>query len=41
MTTKPSPFIWHDLITTDVEAAKAFYAQVIGWNMQSFPGNDD
>ncbi len=40
MSTKPAPFVWHDLITTDVKAAKAFYAQVIGWNMQSFPGND-
>jgi hypothetical protein len=41
MTTRPAPFVWHDLITTDVEAAKAFYAQVIGWNMQSFPGSED
>lgn len=32
----PAPFVWHDLITTDVEAAKTFYASVIGWNMQSF-----
>jgi len=32
----PCPFVWHDLITTDVEAAKTFYAQVIGWNMQTF-----
>ena len=41
MTNKPVPFVWHDLVTTDVEAAKVFYAQVIGWSMQSFPGNDD
>ena len=41
MTNKPVRFVWHDLVTTDVEAAKVFYAQVIGWNMQSFPGNDD
>lgn len=41
MTSKPAPFIWHDLITTDVEAAKAFYAKVIGWSMQSFPEHDD
>ena len=32
------PFVWHDLITTDTVAAKAFYAQVFGWNMQAFPG---
>ena len=41
MTPQPAPFVWHDLMTTDVNAAKAFYAKVIGWNMQSFPGNDD
>jgi len=41
MSSKPCPFIWHDLITTDVAAAKAFYAKVIGWNMKSFsPGAD-
>lgn len=33
-------FIWHDLITTNVEGAKAFYAKVIGWNMQPHPGQD-
>jgi uncharacterized protein len=26
-----NPFIWHDLMTSDVEAAKAFYAAVVGW----------
>ena len=41
MQTKPAPMVWHDLMTTDVKAAKAFYSEVIGWNMQSFPGNDD
>ena len=28
-------FIWHDLMTTDVEAAKKFYAAVIGWTYDS------
>ena len=37
----PSPFVWHDLMTTDVNAAKTFYAKVIGWNMQAFPGSND
>jgi len=23
--------VWHDLLTTDVEAAKAFYCAVFGW----------
>lgn len=26
-----NPFVWHDLMTTDVEAAKAFYRSVVGW----------
>lgn len=39
MSTAACPFIWHDLMTTDVEAAKAFYAQVIGWNLQPFGGD--
>ena len=37
----PAPFVWHDLMTTDVHAAKAFYAEVIGWSMQAFPGSND
>jgi uncharacterized protein len=41
MNTRPAPFVWHDLMTTDVAAAKAFYAQVIGWAMQEFPGGSD
>jgi predicted enzyme related to lactoylglutathione lyase len=31
-------FVWHDLQTTDVEAAAAFYASVIGWGRQSGGG---
>jgi predicted enzyme related to lactoylglutathione lyase len=27
-------FIWYELMTTDVEAAKAFYAEVVGWGTQ-------
>jgi predicted enzyme related to lactoylglutathione lyase len=41
MNNKPCAFIWHDLITTDVAGAKAFYAKVIGWNMKSFSPSDD
>ena len=29
-----NPFIWHDLMTTDVEGAKAFYGKVVGWTYQ-------
>src|SRR3982751_5847494 len=28
-------FIWYELMTTDVDAAKAFYDAVIGWNIES------
>jgi predicted enzyme related to lactoylglutathione lyase len=33
-------FIWYQLLTTDVEAAKAFYAEVVGWGTRdaSAPG---
>jgi uncharacterized protein len=33
-------FVWYELMTTDMEAAKAFYAKVVGWGMQdaSMPG---
>ena len=24
-------FVWYELMTSDVEAAKAFYAEVVGW----------
>lgn len=38
-----STFVWFDLVTTDVDAAKAFYTDVVGWTVQSFgadPGRD-
>ncbi len=31
---KVSKFVWHDLVTTDIDAAEAFYAEVIGWQMK-------
>jgi uncharacterized protein len=33
-------FVWYELMTTDVEAAKAFYAAVMGWGARdvSMPG---
>lgn len=34
-------FCWHGLISTDVEKSKAFYAEVIGWKVQTAAmGND-
>ncbi|THD70276.1 MAG: VOC family protein [Bradyrhizobium sp.] len=36
----PGPFVWYELITTDMAAAKAFYSEVVGWGVQdaSTPG---
>jgi uncharacterized protein len=30
-----NPFIWHDLMTSDVEAAKKFYGTVVGWTFNA------
>ncbi len=35
MTQAQNPFIWHDLMTNDVEAAKAFYGAVVGWTFST------
>lgn len=34
-------FVWYELMTTNVDAAKAFYADVVGWGAQriSLPGS--
>lgn len=38
MTTTPkSEFIWHELVTIDVQAALAFYGHVVGWTWQAIP----
>src|SRR5262245_11628312 len=32
--TNPNPrFIWYELMTSDQDAAEAFYRAVVGWNM--------
>ena len=33
-------FVWYELMTTDMAAAKAFYAKVVGWGTEdaSMPG---
>jgi hypothetical protein len=33
-------FVWYELITTDLAAAGAFYAQVVGWSVQDQSGAD-
>jgi uncharacterized protein len=30
-------FVWYELMSSDVAAAKAFYAKVVGWNTQDMP----
>lgn len=34
MSNSPNPFVWYELVTTDREAAEAFYRAVIGWTSQ-------
>jgi predicted enzyme related to lactoylglutathione lyase len=35
-------FVWHDLMTSDIEAAKAFYGAVVGWtSTHAGPGMND
>ena len=41
MSTTPSylgRFVWHDLMTTDLPAAKAFYTSVAGWGTEVWEG---
>ena len=39
MATTTNRFFWYELMTSDHEAAQAFYAKVVGWTMKSFPAN--
>lgn len=34
-------FLWYELLTSDVEGAKAFYSRVMGWGTQPFEGSPD
>jgi predicted enzyme related to lactoylglutathione lyase len=34
-------FIWHELMTDDPEAARAFYGKVVGWETRGFEGQQD
>jgi predicted enzyme related to lactoylglutathione lyase len=33
-------FYWNELLTRDVEKAKKFYGDTIGWTFEAMPGND-
>jgi predicted enzyme related to lactoylglutathione lyase len=35
-----SNFIWYELMTSDLDAAESFYKEVVGWNLEPFPGSD-
>lgn len=37
--TEPCEFVWYELLTPDADAAKAFYAKVVGWSVVD-PGMD-
>ncbi|MBX3575806.1 MAG: VOC family protein [Rhizobiaceae bacterium] len=34
----PQSFFWHELMTSDPKGAEAFYAKVVGWRPEAFPG---
>jgi predicted enzyme related to lactoylglutathione lyase len=34
-------FVWHELLTSDPEAAQAFYKPLIGWDTSAFEGADE
>jgi predicted enzyme related to lactoylglutathione lyase len=36
MATSPQTFVWYELMTTDVDAAEAFYRAVVGWTPQKW-----
>ncbi|MDI6026477.1 VOC family protein [Corticibacterium sp. UT-5YL-CI-8] len=40
MTSTQSKFFWYELMTSDVDAAEAFYKAVVGWQTEPFPASD-
>jgi predicted enzyme related to lactoylglutathione lyase len=30
-------FVWHELMTTDLQAAAAFYSKVLPWKTSGYP----
>ncbi len=39
MPKSPTSFFWYELMTTDIDAASAFYTAVVGWKPQDFAGS--
>ena len=40
MANSPNPFVWYELMTTDADAAKAFYGAALGWDAQEWGGKE-
>lgn len=38
MPTPPAKFVWYELMTTDLDAASAFYGSVVGWTSERWSG---
>jgi predicted enzyme related to lactoylglutathione lyase len=36
----PGKFVWFELVSADAKKAQRFYAEVLGWNTQTFPMGD-
>jgi predicted enzyme related to lactoylglutathione lyase len=34
-------FVWYELVTSDIDAALAFYRPLLGWESQDFPGSGE
>lgn len=34
----PNNFVWYELMTSDLDAAEAFYKTVVGWNAEAWDG---
>ena len=39
--TKVGTFIWHENNSTDVEKAKSFYTELLGWQTEAWPGEQE
>ena len=37
VTKQPGAFSWNELTTTDVDGAKVFYSELLGWTMEDMP----
>lgn len=40
MATPPGMPIWYELLTGDIESAKRFYGEIVGWTAAAFPSPD-